>query len=580
MRINSGADDPAGLIAAQALGTDITNTQQAVTNSQTASQMISTADSALGQISSLLNTVQGLITQAAQTGTETTSQISANQSQIDSALDAIDQIAETTTFQGQNLLNGSLAFTTAAGSGAAGVNYTNDATNLQINQADLGTTGNMSVAVNVTGAATQASLSSAVSTGAEAAVSGFSVTGGTNDLVFTAPVGPAYNGFTVAFGAASATVATPTAAYDSHTNTLTITPGKTTNTKAAMNTALGSTEFFDNGVDTGKTASFSMADSATTGAADLALAVGGAALTADPTTSSNNVAGTLANAVSFQITGALGSQVFSFQAGANAATMAQTINEYTAGTGVVADGTTTPNTLALTSQGYGSAANVNVSILSGSLDNSFENAASQVTNSSTGKDIAGTINGVTAQGNGTTLSLDNPTLSMNLTVASTTAANTQMAFNITGGGATFQIGPTVDTLEQARLGIQSMATTQLVASTGGRLSDIASGGADSLTATNGPANAAQIVNDVANQVTSLRGRLGAFQSETLNSNISSLDDAVTNLTSAQSSIQDADFAAESAALTRAQVLVQSGTAVLSIANHAPQNVLALLQNGG
>ena len=58
------------------------------------------------------------------------------------------------------------------------------------------------------------------------------------------------------------------------------------------------------------------------------------------------------------------------------------------------------------------------------------------------------------------------------------------------------------------MGIQSMATTQLVASTGGRLSDIASGGTDSLTATSGPANAAQIVSDIANQVTSLRGRLG------------------------------------------------------------------------
>jgi len=45
----------------------------------------------------------------------------------------------------------------------------------------------------------------------------------------------------------------------------------------------------------------------------------------------------------------------------------------------------------------------------------------------------------------------------------------------------------------------------------------------------------------------------------VDSNINSLTDAVTNLTAAQSSIQDADFAAESANLTRAQILVQSGT---------------------
>ena len=49
-----------------------------------------------------------------------------------------------------------------------------------------------------------------------------------------------------------------------------------------------------------------------------------------------------------------------------------------------------------------------------------------------------------------------------------------------------------------------------------------------------------------------------------------------NLTSAESAIRDADFAAESAALTRSQILVQSNTSVLAIANQAPQNVLALL----
>jgi len=50
------------------------------------------------------------------------------------------------------------------------------------------------------------------------------------------------------------------------------------------------------------------------------------------------------------------------------------------------------------------------------------------------------------------------------------------------------------------------------------------------------------------------------------------------LSDAQSSIRDADFAKESAALTRAQILVQSGTAVLQIANQSPQQVLALLRN--
>src|SRR5262249_9761660 len=93
-----------------------------------------------------------------------------------------------------------------------------------------------------------------------------------------------------------------------------------------------------------------------------------------------------------------------------------------------------------------------------------------------------------------------------------------------------------------------------------------------------PNGASQVVDEAINKVTSLRGRLGAFQRTTLETNIASLNDTVTNLSQAQSQIRDADFAAETANLTRAQVLVQSGTQVLSIANQQPQNVLALLRN--
>ena len=64
----------------------------------------------------------------------------------------------------------------------------------------------------------------------------------------------------------------------------------------------------------------------------------------------------------------------------------------------------------------------------------------------------------------------------------------------------------------------------------------------------------------------------------METNIATLGSTVNALTNAQSQIQDADFAAETANLTRAQVLTQSGTSVLSIANRGPQNVLALLQN--
>jgi flagellin len=63
----------------------------------------------------------------------------------------------------------------------------------------------------------------------------------------------------------------------------------------------------------------------------------------------------------------------------------------------------------------------------------------------------------------------------------------------------------------------------------------------------------------------------------LETNIFTLNDTLANLTDAESSIRDADFAAESANLTRSQILVHSGTSVLSIANSNPQNVLSLLR---
>ena len=86
-----------------------------------------------------------------------------------------------------------------------------------------------------------------------------------------------------------------------------------------------------------------------------------------------------------------------------------------------------------------------------------------------------------------------------------------------------------------------------------------------------------MIDEVINKVTSLRGRLGAFQKTTLETNIFTLNDTLASLTEAESSIRDADFAKESANLTRAQILVQSGTSVLGIANSNPQNVLALLR---
>jgi flagellin len=77
-------------------------------------------------------------------------------------------------------------------------------------------------------------------------------------------------------------------------------------------------------------------------------------------------------------------------------------------------------------------------------------------------------------------------------------------------------------------------------------------------------------------VSSIRGDLGAIQNR-FDSTIANLSAVSENLTASRSRIQDADFAAETANLTKAQILQQAGVAVLSQANASPQAVLGLLQ---
>jgi flagellin len=84
------------------------------------------------------------------------------------------------------------------------------------------------------------------------------------------------------------------------------------------------------------------------------------------------------------------------------------------------------------------------------------------------------------------------------------------------------------------------------------------------------------VDSALSAVSSLRSTFGAIQNR-FESTIANLASTTENLSAARSRIQDADFASETAALTRAQILQQAGVSILSQANSLPQNVLALLQ---
>jgi flagellin len=78
------------------------------------------------------------------------------------------------------------------------------------------------------------------------------------------------------------------------------------------------------------------------------------------------------------------------------------------------------------------------------------------------------------------------------------------------------------------------------------------------------------------QLTGIRAALGAITNR-LEATVSNLQMTAENLTASESRIRDADFAVETAALTRAQILQQAGTSILAQANLVPQAALALLQ---
>ena len=86
----------------------------------------------------------------------------------------------------------------------------------------------------------------------------------------------------------------------------------------------------------------------------------------------------------------------------------------------------------------------------------------------------------------------------------------------------------------------------------------------------------RIVDAALSNVSSLRSNYGAIQSR-FESTVSNLAISSENLSASRSRILDTDFAAETANLTRAQILQQAGTAMLAQANALPQLVLSLLQ---
>ena len=463
LRINRGADDPAGLIVSERLRSEMKGLTQAVDNSERASSVIATSEGYLAEVADLLNSVKNLVVEAANTGGVSKDEVEANQLQIDSAIDSITRISNVASFAGLNLLNGSLEYTTE------GI-QSSDIAFARIDSARFGTASSIDVNVQISTPAEQAGLALSSNGGSFA---GFALTG------------------------------------------------------------------------------------------DLTL----------------------------EIAGSNGAQTLSFASGTQQSAMVDAFNLISDSTGVEAVFVNSAggSGIRFNSTEYGTDAFVSVRPV-GSGGTGFaaydDFGTGTTTQRDEGVDVQAIVNGALATGRGLGVSLNTPGLAVELDLTSAFATQTtppanQSTFEITGGGASFQLGPSVNSAQQVSLGIGSVAASRL----GGSLSaegdrfflDSIKSGQDNELASGNATISSEILDNAILEVSKMRGRLGAFERNTIQTNIRSLQVGLENITASESKIRDADFAVETAKLSRAQILTQAGTSVLATANTNAQNVLALLQ---
>ena len=196
LRINSAGDDPAGLIASEGFRAQITGMDAALRNNQDAVNFAKTAEGALSEVNRLLNDARSLAISSANTGTLSSSQVQANQDQLNSIVSSVTRISQNTTFGTKKLLDGT-----------AGIN--SQVTNAtRVASISLGSTvgsttlsSNATITLSSVTAGTKALYTSATLTGGNVLAAGsFSLNGTT----FTFAAGQTGNEVVSAINAASA----------------------------------------------------------------------------------------------------------------------------------------------------------------------------------------------------------------------------------------------------------------------------------------------------------------------------------------------------------------------------------------
>lgn len=569
LKINSGKDNPSGLIASETLRSQVSAIEQSIKNSNRASNVIATADSALGEVTNLLNQVRGLVQEGLNKGALSQDEIEANQLQIDTALSAINRISANTSFAGDKLIDGSKAFRTQASATDAA-----KLSDYQVNEAVFGTSSTITLDATVVTAATQASLDYSAVDGGLASATTIEVGGksGSQVLFLGASssldnVRDAVNGVSDITGV-TATKTNKVASNLSFNNANATNSGLTFTDARTSDSVLG---------DTGQNIRVQFVDpSANSAAANITFNNTNTDITIVVSLATNGTGTITSNATSIKT-------LLDGNAEANALISTAAEGD---GSGVVeaeaaaALSGGTNAYLTFSAANYGADEFVDVNVLNGTFDTVDNITDGNALKRAIGSDIVTRINGQVAQGSGLTANIRSQQLdaSFSFTAAANVADNTA-SLTITGGGSLFQIGQDVSAAGQIGIGIEAVNTARL-GGVSGKLFEIGSGGGKSLLDV-GPSvpgsDLVNIIEESINRVSTLRGRLGAVQKNVIETNVSSLGVALENISEARSQIVDTDFAVETANMTKAQILNQAGISVLSIANQNPQQVLSLLR---
>ncbi|MEY3027884.1 MAG: hypothetical protein RLZZ238_2781, partial [Planctomycetota bacterium] len=228
LRINRGADDPAGLIASENLRAEKSAINSAITNSQRAEQVVNVAEGGLQEVSNMLVELQGLVGATANEAGVSQEERDANQLQIDSILQTIDRIANATSFQGTKLLNGNFDYTL---SGQA-----SSLTDVTVNAAKLASDGS---ARSVTVTVLQSAQTGAVflSTGANFA------NGGSGEVTFEITGTKGVQQFTFASGTSQANIISAINSFKDALGVSAAQDGTATDRVAINSTGYGSDSF-------------------------------------------------------------------------------------------------------------------------------------------------------------------------------------------------------------------------------------------------------------------------------------------------------------------------------------------------